>query len=174
MIIFHGFRLYGKVDHVPGLFHVATMFFHVQFLPMVPWQSVLVLEGRKAGGKPAMMPIRLSGKSILIGWLRLALVLGAGIAGFMALINIDGPDKHTIPFLLAVSVGCCIALWMSYRVFRAKPLRALQLATQVGIAPEVVARHFADRLSDAELDELAQAARASDEPAPEQYQGSDG
>jgi hypothetical protein len=54
MIVFYGSRLYGRVDEAPGLFHVATMFCHLWFLPLVPLRSYLVLrrEGRAFERKP--------------------------------------------------------------------------------------------------------------------------
>lgn len=52
---------------------------------------------------------------------------------------------------------------VSYRLARAKPLRALSLATQAGIAPEVLARYYADKLSQEELDELVQHAHSAQE-----------
>jgi hypothetical protein len=39
MIIVWGSRLYGKVDAVPGLFHVATRFGHIWYLPLIPMGS---------------------------------------------------------------------------------------------------------------------------------------
>jgi len=39
MVIVWGSRLYGKVDVVPGFFHVATRFGHVYYLPLIPTQS---------------------------------------------------------------------------------------------------------------------------------------
>ena len=39
-----GARLLGKVDCVPGMFHVATMFAHLYYIPLIPMQSYVVFS----------------------------------------------------------------------------------------------------------------------------------
>src|SRR6267154_1566295 len=87
MIILHGTRLYGKVDQVPGLFHVATQFFYLQFIPLFPLASYLVFDGtgRDDGGF-AGRKIGFHGRSIFFAYARLALFLGGcttAIIGFI-------------------------------------------------------------------------------------------
>ena len=36
MVFVFGSRLYGKVDEVPGIGHVATKFAHFDYMPLVP------------------------------------------------------------------------------------------------------------------------------------------
>ena len=69
MFIF-GTRLFGKVDAVPGLGHVATKFFHINFLPLIPLEGWFVLgqEGNQWRGRA----IPMSGKSVLTAWMRFA------------------------------------------------------------------------------------------------------
>ena len=43
MIIVWGTKLYGKVDEVPGMFHVATRFFHLWYIPLVPLSSAVTM-----------------------------------------------------------------------------------------------------------------------------------
>jgi hypothetical protein len=77
MIIIHGTRLYGKVDQVPGLFFIATSFFYLQFIPLFPLGSFLVLEGTtKEGGGFSGRKLGWSGKSIFFAYFRLALFIG--------------------------------------------------------------------------------------------------
>jgi hypothetical protein len=74
----YGSRLYGKVDKVPGLGHVATRFIHIDFVPLIPTGSFLVLA--QAGKSFRGVPIPLSFKSIAVTWLRAASLV-AGILG---------------------------------------------------------------------------------------------
>src|SRR3954468_4659567 len=76
MLIIWGSRLYGKVDEVPGMFHVATKFGHLWYIPLIPIGSHIVLE--QSGRSWRGMPVGLSGKSVLAAWLR-----GGGIAGMI-------------------------------------------------------------------------------------------
>src|SRR4051812_40462081 len=74
MVVIYGSRLMGKVDEVPGLFHVATKFGHINYVPLVPIQSYIVVSHN--GNTFRGVPIALSGKSILVGYGRaLAIVL---------------------------------------------------------------------------------------------------
>src|SRR5215207_6184396 len=109
MIIF-GTRLYGKVDHVPGLFYVATKFFHVQFVPLVPAGSFLIIDDGSERG----VAIGVSGKSILVAWLRAALVVGGIVAvvlGVMALSEGRESDKVSAMFALAGAAGLVALFW---------------------------------------------------------------
>jgi len=171
MLLFHGTRLYGKVDEVPGLFHVATVFFHVQFIPVLPRRSVLVLGDQYRASKQRAFAIPLNGKSILFAWIRVGLVLGCMGFTFLALEGLGGHEQHWLPYFLGLALACACATWLSYRFTHAKPTRALHLAAHANIPPEVIAGYFANRLSDAELEELAQRARALDDPRLDQPAG---
>src|SRR5262245_22763382 len=72
MIVFYGTQMYGKVDKVPMLGHVATSFFYLQFVPLIPLGSYLVLEDGQGS-----IGVGFSFKSLLVAWLRTALVFGA-------------------------------------------------------------------------------------------------
>ena len=89
MFFVFGSRLMGKVDEVPGLFHVATKFGHINFLPLIPMQSYVVLgkNGRSFRG----VPIPMSGKSVLAAWGRSIGVLAALIGGIFALVEFTSP-----------------------------------------------------------------------------------
>src|SRR5262249_17385267 len=94
MIIF-GEQRYGKVDQVPGLFYVVTRFLHVQFVPLVPLGSYLILNGKFAGGNEAEIKIGLSGKSILFAWFRAALWAFAVVITALAVIGaMDAAKGH--------------------------------------------------------------------------------
>jgi hypothetical protein len=152
-IVIAGTQRYGKVDQVPGLFHVATEFFHIDYLPLAPTRSYLILDGTDQG-----IRIRMSGKSILFAWLRVALFL-AGVIALVAAVHLflprgaDPIDWSHALGTLALSASFFYLFWGSYRFTRAGPLRALELSKQVGIAPEVLAQYFVDcpELSDPQL-----------------------
>jgi hypothetical protein len=166
MIFIHGSRLYGKVDQVPGLFYVATMFFHVQFVPLVPYQSFVLLDLPKTGGQGRGARIRLSGKSILFAWLRtaclvagIALAVGTLVAAVELLQGHPGQRYEPLVLLACLAAACFGVFWASYRLSRPRVPRALRLAGQAGITPEVLAQHLAHRLTDAEIEKLERLAQ---------------
>lgn len=81
MIIMFGTRMYGKVDRVPGLCYVTTTFAYLNFLPLFPTGSFLVIEGSEAGGEVRGKPFGLSLKSVLAGYLR----VWGGVAAVLCL-----------------------------------------------------------------------------------------
>jgi len=83
MIFIFGVRLFGKVDVVPGRFHVATEFYHIQFVPIVPMQTWLVLEENGDGWQGVKIP--LCRKSVTAAWLRTGLFVLAVVAAILAL-----------------------------------------------------------------------------------------
>jgi hypothetical protein len=149
MIVF-GTRYYGKCDQVPGLFYVATLFHHVQFVPLVPTGTFLILDnGEKNDEHFTAYRIPFSIRSMLLGWVR-AILWSAAIAGcLLASITAINMFIHQRPLPWhkplvegAVGVGSTLLLAASYRLTRAGPLRALRLAAQVGIPPEEVAKYY--------------------------------
>ena len=69
MFVHAGMSLYGKVDQVPGLLHVATRFFHVNFVPLFPTGSFVVIEGiERPDNAPPGVPIGHHFRSILFAW----------------------------------------------------------------------------------------------------------
>ena len=109
-----GSRLFGKVDVVPGAFHVATRFWHVNFLPLIPVGSFVVLPGGARGFE--LGAIRWG--SATMAWARAALVLCAAALAFGAL-----ADRTAAPgrawLLAALAVACGVAFAATYRLGRA-------------------------------------------------------
>ena len=70
-----GRRLFGRVDRVPGRFHVATLCFHFCYLPLVPLGTYLILSQEMSGMTTHFDGVRLpfSLKSWLIAWSRTVL-----------------------------------------------------------------------------------------------------
>jgi len=146
VIYIFGTRLYGKVDHVPGLFYVATKFAHVNFVPLFPTEGWLVFDdGRERGVKVSM-----SGLSVLFGWLRPILIIGGGGAllfAFLALAGSNGnADAIVTAFVLGLVGVCGIGLFFgSYWFVRIGRDRAVRIAEDADLDPRWVHRHF-DRM----------------------------
>src|SRR5688572_16403957 len=91
MIIFYGTRLYGKVDQVDDTgIHVATRFFHIWFIPLIPLGSSLVVSKTDDGALG--LPHPFSFKSLLVAWARVlcipGVILGIGAATDEVLIGV--------------------------------------------------------------------------------------
>jgi len=147
-----GLQTYGKVDHLPGLFYVETSFIHIQFVPLFPTCTYLVIDD----AQKQSCPIGPSGKSILFGYMRAFFVLGciaSLFAAIAALIEVvEGRSTWLVVAAFVGLIGLFPLLWfLSYKVNRPGALRALELAAQVGIPPETVAAYFVDS---PELDRL--------------------
>ena len=131
MVIF-GHRLFGKVDAVPNVGFVATRFFHIDYVPLVPTQCWLVFEQKGRSWRGVRIPF--SFKSLLLAWLRpIALVAGV-IASVVAVVAYTGkphPDWSEIGLELVVAaVGYAVFafLMMHKSVTRASYARAVELA----------------------------------------------
>lgn len=137
MIIVWGSGLYGKVDTVPGLCHVATKFGHLWYIPLIPTGSWIVLSQDGNGWQG--MPIGMSFKSIVMGWLRGALVVGMLAAGVFAAIGFGDNRQDGTQFAIAggiAAVLCAVGLWGTYKLKglgRASHPRAIELAEQLGL-----------------------------------------
>jgi len=167
MIIIWGSRLYGKTDEVPGLLHVATKFGHLWYLPLIPMGSFVVFDAVKEGWQG--VPIGLSFKSMLLGWLRVGTVVAGTILMLVALANQrQDPEAARlmyagIPLLILFSV---VQFLPGLR--RASYERAKSLLDQIGASDQartLVDLHYGmisesqakARFMDAERAALAQA-----------------
>jgi hypothetical protein len=145
VIVFFGCHNYGKVHHVPGLFYVVTRFAHLNGVPLLPLKSYLVVE---RFGPNVVQPIPLNLHSALIGWLRALLwVFAAGAvlgALFAAPAALERPRQWpALATLAAIAFGTLGLLWVSHRLTRAGPGKAIHLAGRFGVPIELVAEHFA-------------------------------
>jgi hypothetical protein len=145
---------FGKVDQVSGLFYVATSFVHFAFIPIEPLASYVVMEGTETGKDFRGVKIPLSYKSVILAWVRSLLGVSLSLAGLGTLIGAivwcsESNDERGVEagiFGLA-SLGCALAicglLWLSLRLTRATPSRALELAAAAQITPDELADHLA-------------------------------
>jgi hypothetical protein len=114
MIVF-GVRLFGKAEIVPGVFFIATRFFHICFIPLIPMQSFVIL----ADGEGAALPGLYWG-SVSMAWLRGLLLAGAVVLAVMAWNKLEAqaPFSQAQPISL-LALGCVAGFFASYRLARA-------------------------------------------------------
>src|SRR5205807_1455815 len=104
MIFVSGKRLCGKVDQVPGLFHVATRFLHIYWIPLCPTQTFLIAKNLRldAKGLPAVadgragIRIPRSWKSVAVGYFR---GIVYAMLAWLMLLAIFGFVEHQWPIL---------------------------------------------------------------------------
>lgn len=145
-MVIWGTGFYGRVDRVPGLFVVATRFLYLEFVPLFPLESWVILEGTQRGENFSGVKLRLNLKSILVAWLRTILVVGMGVGAVWLLIAwmsshhegvLDGPLGGS-----AVLGGSIFGYWVSTVCCHATEARALQLAAKLGIDLNVIHTRF--------------------------------
>lgn len=136
MIVF-GSRLYGKVDAVPGLGHVATKFGHIYYVPLIPTEGWLVVGEEGNGWRGQAIPM--SGKSVLVAWARaafLAVGIGSLFVGLITFSSHDARDAIVPGVLAALCIAGLVASYTWKWVTHASPERALEIAAQAGISEE--------------------------------------
>jgi hypothetical protein len=113
----HGERLYGYVDRVPGLFRVATMFFHFNFVPIFPMGTYLVTEGPTAQAGFQGLRINLNLKSVLVGyfrgWVGLASIVLFAVCGIQSCEAIfdTNPSDAVRALTIAIAVVAYGSVW---------------------------------------------------------------
>ncbi|MDZ4687531.1 MAG: hypothetical protein SH850_20870 [Planctomycetaceae bacterium] len=143
--MFFGDAYYGKVDAVPGLFHVQTRFVHFWWIPFVPRESSLFLDDNTPRG--VRIPLRW--KSVLLAWVRAFLLLQI-VALLIGAVESLGPNVHRGNVHPAVMIACagiislfCGALyWMTYWLAPAKLSRAIELGQRLGMPRDEIERWF--------------------------------
>jgi hypothetical protein len=115
-VLIVGKRLCGKVDRVPGLFYVSTMFFHIDYVPLVPVSSFLVFEGTEQGEQFRGMQIKMSGRSVLAGllrgWLGIVTIVAAGMSSFaLASIFFGRHESFSVVAMFGLVAAICGAFF---------------------------------------------------------------
>lgn len=167
MMVF-GTRMFGKCDRVPGLFYVATIFAHINYLPLLPTKTYLVFDDGSERG----LDLPMSGKSIAFGYLRAAFIFGAIAAVVIGLIMIGEGNRRpeNMPLgggLVLLAVALMTTWWFSYRLSNPSLERALHLGGLLGIEPEVVAAFYAQAAgttAHASIDDIPNAPDKPDAP----------
>lgn len=134
--------------HVPGLFYVATKFFHVCFLPLIPLRSWIVIDtgALRATFAPAWTGIelnRLVGRSWWMAWVRVFLLwvitfdsIMVGVATRLFKSNGPIPMGPTIPIaILIVAIGL---LWLSYKTGKATREQIERLKATPGVPADLI------------------------------------
>ncbi|MFL5341023.1 MAG: hypothetical protein ACJ8F7_12820, partial [Gemmataceae bacterium] len=173
--VFFGTRQYGKVDHVPGLFYIATNFFYVQFVPLIPTSSVLVLDDGSQRG----LQLGLSGKSVFFTYFRAGTLLGGILAMVLGAVEMAERSPVLGAVLAGVGLGAVLLFFLSYKLAKPSATRAVRLAVHAGIPPEVVAQYFVDADINPDdyprpnADEVQEVLPADDEPRARRYRDDD-
>lgn len=144
-----GLGLHGRCDFVPGRFHVATRFFTVFFLPVLPLQGLIVLE--ETAGRATGIPIPIGVRSLLLAWLRGGLCGGGLVLTAVGLIGVVDHFNSSMPRPLPESIlflcGGVVLLAAgvaSLRVFAhaASFDRAVQLALAANVDPAQISAQY--------------------------------
>lgn len=143
----------GKTDAVPGLFHVETRFWHIDFLPIVPIQSFLVLQVR--GEANRLVKIPLWNRSVVAAWLRVVsviFVISTAVIPFAfwdSLVDGDDVGLVLITVFILFIASCCLVYvaWCGKKFRDATYERASQLCLMLGptngpVTQRLVDRHF--------------------------------
>jgi hypothetical protein len=139
MIVF-GIRLFGKAEIVPGVFFIATRFFHICFIPLFPMQSFVILEGPDQDGGGAALP-GLHWGSISMGYLRGLLLVGAVVLSVMAWNKVETHAVTTqVRPMLLLALGCVAGFAGSYRLARASAESLEALRGVAGVPAQVITR----------------------------------
>jgi hypothetical protein len=145
MVVITGTRFVGDVDHVPGLFRVATRCHHLYYVPLIPTGTHLVLDFTEedvtkwwnSGTRTIVqtIPLPWSWKSLGMAYLRAALGLGVIAALVMAFVA----GMSGVWFAAAAASG--FLLWFSRLWVKASRARALELGAMAGIPRDLVLRY---------------------------------
>jgi hypothetical protein len=137
MFFIFGHRLFGKVDHVPGVLFISTQFYHINYLPLYPVKSYIIREEDGLG-----VPIPLNYRSILMAWARMGLLAMAVVFAVATIVAALQGSTHV--FLFA---GSCLPAAYAWILLSKHPVcctasydRALEWANQAGIGPAGLAR----------------------------------
>jgi hypothetical protein len=171
MVVIWGSGLYGKVDEVPELCHVATRFGHLYYIPLLPLGSYAVFEKNGDDFSGAALP--LSFKSILVAWLRAGMIVGVVAAAIFSLISFAERNALEGAAGIVLALMAIGLLWGSYSwsgITRANYHRAKQIAERCGVNPlgmlmiEVAYGRLTAAEADAELAKLHAAEEAAQPP----------
>lgn len=131
MLMHFGVRLFGRVDNLHDLpFYIATSFFHIAFLPIIPFDSYIVV----ATGPNRWLGLKIpfSTKSLVAAYIRGWLIPIPAIFGLVGFIVPLSPHSTFDPTLAAVSIAALIVAFLaclSYgsAFWRASPDRACEI-----------------------------------------------
>jgi hypothetical protein len=139
-MLLYGTRLCGYSDKVDGVGHVATRFFHIWWVPLIPVRSYLMVEGHDDRG----VEIPMRGKSVLAAWVRTAFILG-GIGMLVGASSLMSSSALSAVALLVAAAASFVGFWAMGRVFERVSLeRRFELLADAGIADPDMVRGWQD------------------------------
>ncbi len=143
MVVFSGTSNYGLVARSPGEFLVLTRFFHVNWVPIFPEGSFLVLDGSLAkSGEFRGAPIGLDWRSVLAGYGRVWLPLVAFAAAGWASIGCGiaaGEAGRGGAAAMAITAGGLLAFAAGLATILAAPGRLAALGVGLFLATALAA-----------------------------------
>jgi hypothetical protein len=134
-----GHRLHGKVDDVPNLFYVKTMFRHAYFVPFIPVGSYLLLYKLDPSGNYQGVQIPLRWKSIFITWFRMVTGLFIAIFASLSIAFLTGGPRivwHIVGLCAFASLALICLYAATYCLQKASYSRKLELAQLLEISDE--------------------------------------
>ena len=152
MILIHGQRMCGRVDDVPGICYIATRFFHFYYIPLIPLSSWLIEAKPEVASGFQGRRIKLSAKSVVVGWLQAFLLLfglvnsAKGGFGLMANQQAGLGTDGAIKMVLGLTA---LIMWtlLMVRPFQAGKERSEQLRGLLGFEPDVPNQQAASRIA---------------------------
>jgi len=144
-----GIRRFGVVDGVPGCFSVATLFFHIMWIPIIPLRTCLFVLGATNDGSEVAVPIPISVKSILIAWTRAATSVAGVVAGLIACVGAiagivglddDPKSRQVVIVSAAIAVVCFFIFAVAWQFKTCSAQRGEKLALLLGFPPETASR----------------------------------
>ncbi len=135
-VIAWGQRFYGRTDYVPGVFHVATLFFHLMMVPLFPMNSCLIVAGDDG---QELLSIPRQWRSILLTWVRAALLPAGLVSGMVLLVPPSPLGTQAKLILWGLFLAWIAALLLPQR-FRPSHRRAYALADAGGVSDRVRAK----------------------------------
>lgn len=118
-MIVYGTHHFGWVDQVPGVGCVATRFFHIMWIPLIPLGTVFVLEDERAVKQPWSL------KSVVVAYVR-SFFFWSAVASVIAV-----PMTFGITLCTALPCGL-VWLLMPFVVRPASSARAADLMARFG------------------------------------------
>lgn len=134
MILIYGTKLYGKVDIVPGLFHVETRFGHLWYFPILPLESYVVLGKSGDGFNGVRIPLNV--KSVVFAWLRAGTLTTALISLICAAVewNRQSAEFSTAMIIGFSSLATFLVLAFQRGSTQASYQRAFQIGQMIGLS----------------------------------------
>ncbi len=132
MIIVYGTRLFGRADVVEGVGHVACRFVHVMFVPIVPFESVFLLDSND--GETRGMTVPFSFKAALSGWIRGGAILGTIASTLGALASfVDGEILVGVVAVFCALFSVFMFFAAGWLLGRCSQARRAELLAKLGI-----------------------------------------